>query len=269
MPGVFPHPILSLVSKDYIMTIEERFSKVELRLGRTKQRVAWLILFGAAMIVLLTGCDRAEITALNERIGVLEKELAAEHQARNQAIDAERQEIARSRQHIDDVKTQMWGEIRTRRFVLTDQNGKDRATLTVNNNEPALTLKDENGKERAILDVGKDGPALRLKDENGMGDAILTARIEGPELILADEKGAVRAVLSTNKDGAVLVMRDEKSKPRAVLAALENGPGLGLFDENGKDRAGLVMDTDGPRINLRDEQGRDIWKAPEQNDTSR
>lgn len=48
--------------------------------------------------------------------------------------------------------------IRANRFVLEDENGETRATLSMGRHGPELSLWDENGKGHAELTVRNDGP---------------------------------------------------------------------------------------------------------------
>jgi hypothetical protein len=58
-------------------------------------------------------------------------------------------------------------KVRARSFVVQDENGKVRATLTMNKAGPGLVLADENGKTRAVLGEGREGCSLALVDEIG------------------------------------------------------------------------------------------------------
>jgi len=103
-------------------------------------------------------------------------------------------------------------EIRANKFVLEDENGKERASLSVHQDGPRLTLMDDNGKPRVSLLVLKGAPGLMLYDENGQTCAALSVLGRAPGLRLYDESG----------------------KPRVQLELVEDKPGLLLKDENGK-----------------------------------
>ena len=72
-----------------------------------------------------------------------------------------------------DPEGKTHNEVRARRFVLVDENGKTRATLNVDKAGPGLNLYDENEKIRASLSVMKGGPCLCLYDKLGKRDAPL------------------------------------------------------------------------------------------------
>ena len=103
-------------------------------------------------------------------------------------------------------------EVRARKFVLVDGDGKTRALLTVDEDGPRLGLTDESGKARAELRVAKNGPTLNLSDKNGNA----------------------RAGLSVLKDGPVLDLDKGSGKTRALLTVEEGGPGMRLYGENDK-----------------------------------
>lgn len=104
-------------------------------------------------------------------------------------------------------------EIRANKFVLEDENGKDRAKLLVDNKGTGLFIYDENGKTRALLSVFKDSPGLNLFDENGKLRAELMVFKDEPALQLNDENGKARVSLEVNKTIPSFVMFDENRKP--------------------------------------------------------
>jgi len=96
-----------------------------------------------------------------------------------------------------------------------------------------FVLEDENGKERAALAVDEYGPELLLHDENSKMSARLVVIAEGPALVLR-ENGRTRAQLGMLNGTPQLVLLDENGKPRAALSVDKDGPKLGLFEKNGK-----------------------------------
>lgn len=178
--GFNPLPIKELMAKkeENAMTIEERLENMERELGRVKRRNHWLL--GA--ILLLVGGLVA--------VGAL-KAIVAPAQAQG-AGTAE--------------------EIRAKKIVLEDDNGKVRAWLDVVAGIPMMMVLDENGEVRVALAAGKDDPRLVLCDEKGRGRTRLGTGKDGPNLALYDENGKVRAALSADKDGPNLVLYDENGK---------------------------------------------------------
>ena len=82
-------------------------------------------------------------------------------------------------------------EIRASRFVLEDENGKDRAALEAAKAwfGSRLAMFDENGKDRAVLGMTENGSRLTLFDESGKVRAVLGMTELGPWLHLFDENG--------------------------------------------------------------------------------
>ena len=101
-------------------------------------------------------------------------------------------------------------EVRARRLVLEDDEGRERATLEMGAYGPRLRLLDAAGQDRARLAVIADDSGLSLADENGKFCALLRVSKEGRALGLADENGKPRVVLCVRKDGSVLGL--EKGK---------------------------------------------------------
>lgn len=100
-------------------------------------------------------------------------------------------------------------QIRANAFILVDEDGRERASLTLLKEGPALGLNDEDGKLRALLSTDKDGASLGLYDENGKVRVGLTSRKDAPGLFLLDANGKVRAGLGVDKDGPRPMLRDE------------------------------------------------------------
>jgi hypothetical protein len=103
-------------------------------------------------------------------------------------------------------------EVRARRLVLVDNEGRERAALEMIEDVPMLSLRNAAGNIRAALDVTPEGPTLSL----------------------CDAAGKFRAALSVDADGPMLSLADETATPRVVLGVDADGPGLCLTDEAGK-----------------------------------
>ena len=179
------------------MTIEERLENMEREVGRQKRRNRWLL--GA--ILLLAG-GLIVPTAFRTRA-----------------------------QGAGTAK-----EVRAEAFIVEDENGKDRAVLSVTKDGPYLALYDKNGKSRAWLAVDKDIPGLTLYDKNGKSRAELDVLKNGPRLSLFDENGKSCIGLAVIEEGPLLLLDDKNGKSRAWLAVEKNGPSLSLLDEKGKIR---------------------------------
>jgi len=219
------------------MSIEERLEDMEREVGRQKRRSRWLL---GAILVLAGGLVAA---------GVF----------KTMIIPAQAQTAGTAK------------FIRARSILVEDENGKLRASLTVDKDGPALRLWNEKGEGGAVLIVGKDGPWLTFYDEKSPRVLLMVDK-GGPWLGLFDENGKTRAWLAVDKDGPALRLRDENDKLRAWLAVDKDGPWLTLGDENGKSRfvAGKTktVSPDGKTIEypessliLYGPDGKIIWSA--------
>jgi hypothetical protein len=164
-------------------------------------------------------------------------------------------------------------EVRAERFVLVDQAGRDRAELTMVDEQPMLRLLDEAGVARAQFgfgDVGAEGvhffePELSLLDADGQKRAVVNLVAGHPQLMLLDEMGNILVNLAAmapldvslsmydsqsqrrmffgysgiNGDDPEISMADSVGNMRAALSLIDGGPGLFLFDETGKERVML------------------------------
>jgi len=147
-------------------------------------------------------------------------------------------------------------EIRANRFIVEDENGKNRAALTAGKDGSMLAMYDENSKNRACLRMVEDGPMLGLYAKNGKGAVGLSVLKDLPDVALLDENGKPGAWLGVLKDGSMLVLANENGKTGASLSVDKDGPRLVLNDENGKPGAWLGVEEDGPALSLMDENGK-------------
>ena len=115
------------------MTTEERLAKVERELRRVKRWSGWLLVglalaLGVSVLVAIFGPEKA---GLQFGASVVNK-------------------------------------VRTRRVVLVDDEGRERARLAMTEDGgPGLALFDQAGEKRAALGVDADGPKIVLFDPAG------------------------------------------------------------------------------------------------------
>jgi hypothetical protein len=217
-----------------------------------------------------TADERTGAMTTEERLTALEGE-QAETKAKlaqlEKALEAQRQEV-RSRGF---VLVEENGEVRAKLGIigkdgagldLWDENGMHRAGLYVDKEGPKLNLGDENEKVRVGLGVDKDRPRLELGDENEKVCAALGVGKNGPVLNLWDENGERRVTLCVNEEGAALNIADGNGERRALLCENKDGPWLCLYDGNGMRRAALEVIKDGPLLVLCNGKERTIWEAP-------
>jgi len=104
-------------------------------------------------------------------------------------------------------------EVRAKRFVLVDEEGRERAALEMIEDVPMLSLRNAAGNIRAALSVDADETGLGLCDAAGNIRATLSVDADGPMLSLADETATPRAALGVDTDGPRIVFSDAAGKP--------------------------------------------------------
>lgn len=176
------------------MTVEERIEKLESELERTRgrTRLAQKLVGGIAVVIVLV--TMASLT-------------------RTQAVAQ-----SSGRKKVAD-------EIRARRFVLLDENGKTRGLWKVLKEGPQLILFDEKGKGRAALAVSKAGPGLTLADEKGEPRIAMGLHKGVPRIVLADDQANPRIGLSVERGLAGDTAYQDKVTEvgRAFQTAYEKG----------------------------------------------
>jgi hypothetical protein len=165
-------------------------------------------------------------------------------------------------------------EIVTRRLILVDAAGRQRATLDLRpvaaginaSEEPGLRLYDATGKERVVLriqpampkyDIGS-ASVLDLIDATGKRQASLGTTTDGPTTLTLEDTTGLQLSSATLEvrprapsfilfdiDGSVsmdvrppgptLVMHDaDGGRPQVLVAASKDGPVFGLADAAGR-----------------------------------
>lgn len=114
------------------------------------------------------------------------------------------------------AKDSAMAEVRARKFVLVDLNGKTRAFMDTSKDEiSGLHLTDEKGNTRALLGTDSDGtPRYHMFDDKGRLRLIVFTYKNGSSgLTLLDDTGNIRTLLEAGKDGkSELLLVDDKGK---------------------------------------------------------
>jgi hypothetical protein len=139
-------------------------------------------------------------------------------------------------------------EVRTRRFVLVDDEDNERAALHAGRGESVeMAFAGRNGKVRTALGMTQSGgPFLAFTDAS----EIVRVRVdvgtvgEQTNLSFRDEVGRIRTQLMVAADGATgLVLADSWGQKRAELRVGADGhPALSLYDRDGNVIGGAVSD---------------------------
>jgi len=117
---------------------------------------------------------------------------------------------------------------------LRDAGGKIRVGTTVSKGDVSgFAFSDNEGKGRVFLGVEESIPRLTFFDKAGKGLIGLGVDDDGPGIGLSDKGGKLRLALSVNPRGSELVLLEEGGKHQVVLATVHDKPGLWLCDKNG------------------------------------
>jgi hypothetical protein len=176
--------------------------------------------------------------------------------------------------------------INAKQFNLLDDNGKTRAVLSADKDEPRLTLLDVDGNTRVLLSVNKDRSLLTLSNADGLavlgvtkgGDVVKGGVVMGgPQLTLSDTDRKPRVMLTADKDEALLglysggkfftnlftdidgtrlVMKDADGKARVALGVANGNSQLNLWDGNGKFNTYLTAHNNAAALTLNDADGK-------------
>ncbi|MGH7384559.1 MAG: hypothetical protein ACREKG_05210 [Candidatus Rokuibacteriota bacterium] len=130
-------------------------------------------------------------------------------------------------------------EVKTRRLVITDREGRGRAVLVV----------DESDRTR-----------LSLADREGATTADLTVT-PGQSAALSLSRAGAQAQLAAAGDTSQLSVGARGQ--RGWLLAAPTGTSLALANDPGKSQISLTTSpTQGPSLQLSDRDGNAVWKAP-------
>ena len=144
--------------------------------------------------------------------------------------------------------------IEAERFVLRDENGRERATLEVVANLAYFTLRDKDATANITLVAGKDILAVGLNHNNGSSLSLsVWPEVAGLEIYDRHNKKRV-SVRTKRKDGITIPAIAILDKDENPLIALHDNDGSGVMSliRRGDKTSGLVFleDGGGRRIEL-------------------
>lgn len=162
---------------------------------------------------------------------------------------------------------QVVDEIRTKRLLVVDDNGKFRAVLgAATAGAVSLGLLDSQDTIRSVLIVDANGvPHLDLLDADATRRVVLSVFPKRAGLALFGEAARGGAILDVAADGtAGLGLTDRADNPRAAFLLRADGAVLlNLNDPAGKLRASLgVHNTGATGLGMWDKDGKRVWQAP-------
>lgn len=102
--------------------------------------------------------------------------------------------------------------IRAKAFIVTDEQGHDRAVFGEKQGVPGIVLFDQRGGTRVDMEVDRSGPYLRL----------------------IDERGKIRTSMVSLPSGGAVTVSDATGRVRVGLGDLNQNPNLSLMNDKGK-----------------------------------
>jgi hypothetical protein len=166
-------------------------------------------------------------------------------------------------------------KVHAREFALLDENGIHRASLSMNDEGPALALSDASGTCRAALAVANSGPGLSLHDSQGRprGQIKMTDECFGLDFVDPTQNqdiSILRLWLAIYKDRARFGMRGKDSYMKLSLDQDDSTPALFELGDSPHVRANrvqLCVNDAGGHVLSKDGWGRVFWSLRRQDDT--
>ena len=135
--------------------------------------------------------------------------------------------------------------VEAREFRLAAVDGRVRARLYLEGNEPALTLYDAQGRAKVAVEITGHGAGLIVSDpanpENVSGLLLMPS---GPVLTLSDRASGATLLAHVSGNNASLTFQDA-GKTRLQMGRVLNGFGLRMFDSDERPIGALVEGTRG------------------------
>jgi hypothetical protein len=162
-------------------------------------------------------------------------------------------------------------EIRTKKIVLEDEQGRMRMLLNAVGDKPGMVLYDDMGNCRGELILHSTGhPGLHFYNAEKRENVSLISVQDLAFLTLREENDTIS--IGKSKSGTGIEMNDKNGIARIKMTLMEVGPYIGLndksgvarvsqfefpdlsgvsvFDENGHTRLNIGMTKDGPSLQL-------------------
>ncbi|MAE71160.1 MAG: hypothetical protein CME06_11925 [Gemmatimonadetes bacterium] len=114
-----------------------------------------------------------------------------------------------------------------------------------------VVVTDDRGRQRVALRVEDGVPGVYLYSEQGDP----TARLSQTGLQTLDGRGRIKGHFGTIGEGAGLSLGPKPESPDLLIASTENGPAITLSDENDQPRANLGLVRGEPNLTLSDAEG--------------
>jgi hypothetical protein len=141
------------------------------------------------------------------------------------------------------------GEVRARRFVLTDASGREVADL-YSPSPGSATLFVSGPKGHITIGADGGGTYLHLRNKDAMNEVVVDVDNDAPGLRIRRD-WTPRAVIAAGREGASLAFYDDVRQPRAVIGPVALPKPHGRSTEHRPPASMTLLDP----------QGRVIWRA--------
>lgn len=159
------------------------------------------------------------------------------------------------------VQNQSADKVRCSALELVDDQGKVRATLSLNEkNRPTCTFFSETGHKLVHLHIDETGPVMALSSPKGEPRLIFAANEMTGHLSIADSEGKPRIGMGVNAQGTASIAFLKRDGARAITITQSEGTHLSAISfnpEGGEKSLFITAKKEGvAALTLRDEQGR-------------
>ncbi len=134
-----------------------------------------------------------------------------------------------------------------------DENGKDRARLSVDKGKAEFILYNKKGN--CVVDIRpdeNDGFQFRLFNGKGHSTVGLSAGKKGSGLVMSDDDGNMRVLLTADKKyGSMMGFYDSSGSIRTGIVADKRESALDFFDDEGGRRVRLGLEKSSSKKDAR------------------
>lgn len=152
-------------------------------------------------------------------------------------------------------------EVKASAFTLCDENGRERAKLSVVNGDPLLWFADAKGNPKMTVGLASGGdPQIILADEKGVGRVGLDLSKGGPSVFLRDAKGDIRLGLDFDEEHGISVLTfcgaDSVTRLQMRVDTENQFSDAVFFDDSKAPRIRVMSGGDDQSVSIMDETGK-------------
>ena len=152
-------------------------------------------------------------------------------------------------------------DVVARSFTLCDENGRERAKLSIVNGDPLLWFADAKGRLKMTVGLARGGdPQIILADEKGVGRVGLDLSEDGPSVFLRDSKGDIRLGLDFDEKHGLSVLTfcgdDGSTLLQMRVDTQDQFSDLSFFDSSKASRIRVKSGVDDQSVSIMDGEGK-------------